>query len=128
VEGVRFYSLQKGAGAEQAKNPPAGMTLVDWTDRLNSMADSAALIQNLDLVITVDTAVAHLAGALGKPVWMLVQFMPDWRWMLGREDTPWYPTMRLFRQKGVKDWSGALTEMESELRRVAASFPDGATT
>lgn len=98
-----FFSLQKGNGAEQAAASPLPRW-VDVTDELFDMADTAALIANLDLVITVDTAVAHLAGAMGRPVWTLVQFNPDWRWLLDRDDSPWYPTMRLFRQTSPGDW------------------------
>jgi hypothetical protein len=99
VTGMSFHSLQTGAASIQARmpgrsNPP----VTDFTDRLTDFAETAALIANLDLVITVDTAVAHLTGAMGKPVWVLLPFVPDWRWMLNREDNPWYPTMRLFRQ------------------------------
>ena len=104
VQGVDFYSLQKGASARQAKAAPGGMNLIDWTEELSDFADTAALVANLDLVITVDTAVAHLAGAMAKPVWVLVPFMPDWRWPLGREDSPWYPTARLFRQQATGRW------------------------
>jgi tetratricopeptide (TPR) repeat protein len=115
----RFYSLQTGPAAEQAKSPPAGMELVDWTDRLTDWAQMAALIECLDLVITVDTAVAHLAGAMGKPVWVLLAFLPDWRWMLEREDSPWYPTMRLFRQKTREDWSAPIGRVADELKRFS---------
>jgi tetratricopeptide (TPR) repeat protein len=115
--GVCFFSLQKGDAAAQAKTPPPGMELIDWTEELNDFADTAALIANLDLVIAVDTAVAHLAGAMGKPVWLLVPFPPDWRWLLDRADSPWYPTMRLFRQETPGDW-------DSVIRRVAAELSE----
>jgi ADP-heptose:LPS heptosyltransferase len=75
------------------------------------------LIQNLDLIISVDTAVAHLAGALGKQVWTLLPFAPDWRWLLDREDTPWYPTMRLFRQPALKDWASVIAEVAMRLEK-----------
>jgi Flp pilus assembly protein TadD len=114
LQGVRFYSLQKGPGAEETM-PPAGLTLVDWTSGLNDLADTAALIANLNLVITCDTSVAHLAGALGIPVWVGLRFAPDWRWMLGRADSPWYPTMRLFRQPRPGDWTPVITAMTDEL-------------
>jgi tetratricopeptide (TPR) repeat protein len=104
VQGVAFYSLQKGEAAGQAKDSPGGMNLIDWTEALGDFADTAALVANLDLVISVDTAVVHLAGALGRPVWVLAPFMPDWRWLLEREDSPWYPTVRLFRQKTAGRW------------------------
>ena len=117
ARGVRFYSLQKGADAAQAATPPAGLTLVDWSAELRDLADTAALIANLDLVITCDTSVAHLAGALGAPVWVGLPFAPDWRWMLGRSDCPWYPTMRLFRQLRPGDWVNLMQNMAKELSR-----------
>jgi tetratricopeptide (TPR) repeat protein len=101
---VCVVSLQKGPPVAQVKNLPADVQLIDWTDELNDLADTAALITNLDLVIGVDTSVIHLAGALGKPVWLLLPKSPDFRWMLDREDSPWYPTMRIFRQKIRGDW------------------------
>ena len=115
VSGVRFFSLQKGEASIQAKTPPAGMELIDWTAELKDFADTAALIANLDLVITIDTAAVHLAGALGKPVWTLLPFIPDWRWMLEREDSPWYPTMRLFRQSIRGDWDGVIKRVAEAL-------------
>jgi len=115
---ARFYSLQKGPAAEQAKSPPAGMEVVDWTERLTDWAETAALITCLDLVITVDTAVAHLAGAMGKPVWVLLPFIPDWRWMLEREDSPWYPTMRLFRQPTRGDWRTPIQRIAADLQKL----------
>jgi hypothetical protein len=110
VPGARFFSLQKGEPARQAKSPPAGMELVDWTDQIADFADTAALISHFDVVIACDTAVAHLAGAMGRPVLLLLPFAPDWRWMLGRPDSPWYPTMRLFRQHRPRDWDSAMEE------------------
>jgi ADP-heptose:LPS heptosyltransferase len=83
---------------------------------LKDFADTAALIAELDLVVSVDTAVVHLAGALGKPVWVLIPFCPDWRWMLERADSPWYPTMRLFRQSAPNDWAPAFAAIEAALR------------
>jgi Flp pilus assembly protein TadD len=103
---VTLYSLQKGRAASHALPPE--MKLIDFTPELADFADTAALIENLDLVIAVDTAVAHLAGALGKPVWVLLPYNPDWRWMLEREDSPWYPTMRLFRQRNCGHWAGVI--------------------
>jgi Glycosyltransferase family 9 (heptosyltransferase) len=115
VPGVRFISLQKGKAAVEAKTPPAGMQLIDWTEDLQDFADSAALIANLDLVIAVDTAVVHLAGAMGKPVWTLLPFVSDWRWLLERDDSPWYPSMRLFRQPSSGDWDSVITRVVAAL-------------
>ena len=113
---VTFYSLQKGGTAEQIKNPPKGMKIIDYMGEINDFADTAAIIENLDLVISADTAVAHLAGALGKPVWTLISFVPIWRWMLNREDSPWYPTMRLFRQPSLGDWESVIAIITDRLR------------
>ncbi len=119
ARGVRFYSLQKGPAAKQAANPPSNMELIDLTAQLNDFAETAGLIENLDLVITVDTAVAHLAGAMGKPVWLLLSRVPAWRWMLDRSDSPWYPTMRLFRQPAMGDWNTPIAQAARALRELA---------
>jgi Flp pilus assembly protein TadD/ADP-heptose:LPS heptosyltransferase len=119
---VVFYSLQKGKAGHQAKNPPPGMSLIDHMDAVEDFADTAALIENLDMVISVDTAVAHLAGALGKPVWLLIPIFPDFRWMLERDDSPWYPTMRLFRQKSMGDWGSVIEDMRKELKIHAETY------
>ena len=118
VAGVSFVSLQKAGPAVQA--PPPGLELYDFTDELNDFADTAALIEALDLVISVDTAVAHLAGALAKPVWLLNRFDPDWRWLLDRDDSPWYPTLRQFRQPRYGDWESVIEQVVEALRRLAA--------
>jgi hypothetical protein len=117
IPGITFHSLQKGDAARQASTSPEGMKLIDRSAELSDFAETAALIANLDLVIAADTAAAHLAGALAKPVWVLLPFVPDWRWMLDRPDNPWYPTMRLFRQKSFGDW----TEV---IERVAQALDD----
>ena len=91
------------------------------THQFCDFADTASLIQSLDLVISVDTAVAHLAGALGKPVWLLSRFDACWRWMEDREDTPWYPTMRLFRQASPGDWAGVIGHAAQKLREFVVS-------
>jgi tetratricopeptide (TPR) repeat protein len=115
VDGVRFFSLQKGAEADQS--PPRGMDFANHTSEMTDFADAAAFIQNLDLVISVDTSIVHLAGALAKPVWVLIPRAPDFRWLLDREDSPWYPTMRLFRQPlGTDSWELPLTKMVAALR------------
>ncbi len=116
-----FYSLQKDEAAKETTTPPAGMRLVDLTSDIEDFADTAALIMNLDLVISIDTAVAHLAGALGKPVWMLLPAAGEWRWLLDRKDTPWYPTMRLFRQTAPGDWAGVMTAVVQELRTLLSA-------
>jgi ADP-heptose:LPS heptosyltransferase len=87
-------------------------------DEMEDFADTAALIANLDLVISVDTAVAHLAAGLGKPVWLLDRFDPCWRWLLGRRDSPWYPTLRIYRQPKPGDWDSVLAEVSEDLRRL----------
>jgi len=117
VRGVVFFSLQKGPAAAQAATPPPGMPWVDLSARLGSFADTAGLIDQLDLVIAVDTAVAHLAGAMGKPTWTLLPFASDFRWLTQRSDTPWYPAMRLFRQQRHGDWEGVMAEVAAALRQ-----------
>lgn len=119
IPGVRFYSLQRDEAALQAKRPPAGMRLEDLSGELRDFSDDAAVIANLDLVISVDTAVAHLAGAMGRPVWTLLKYAPDWRWLLLRDDSPWYPTMRLFRQEQQGDWQAPVAELSEALRLFA---------
>lgn len=119
IPGVAFVSLQKGPAAEQASAPPPGMALTDRSADLVDFSDTAALIAALDLVIAVDTSVAHLAGALGKPVWLLLPEMPDWRWLLGRTDSPWYPTARLFRQPVRGAWGPVIASVADELRQLA---------
>jgi len=118
VRGVTWYSLQKGEGASQAADPPEGVTLIDMTAELTDFTETAALMSHLDLVISVDTAVAHLAGAMGKPVWTLLPFVSDWRWLLNRDDSPWYPTMRLFRQKSPGDWHGTVACVVEALQNM----------
>lgn len=118
AEGVTFFSLQKGPAARQLSTLQ-GANIVDLDPQLSDLADTAAAINELDLVIAVDTAVAHLAGALGKPVWVLLPHVPDWRWMLAREDSPWYPTMRLFRQPAVTAWAPAIASVARELSALA---------
>ncbi|WP_332851424.1 tetratricopeptide repeat protein [Duganella sp. S19_KUP01_CR8] len=113
---VHFISLQKGQGEDEALNPPAGMPLYAAGPQLHDFADTAAVIANLDLVISVDTAVAHLAGALGKLCWVLLpDYRCDWRWLAGRSDTPWYPAMRLFRQSAAGDWVPVIDAVRREL-------------
>jgi ADP-heptose:LPS heptosyltransferase len=102
----------------RAADQPAlqASALCDLTAELADFADTAALIAALDLVIAVDTSVAHLAAALGKPVWLMLPFAPDFRWLLEREDSPWYPRMRLFRQQGLGDWDGVIAQLGAALQ------------
>jgi Flp pilus assembly protein TadD len=119
IRGVQLVSLQKGA----TKRP--SFPLLDRTDEIESFLDTAALVKNLDLVVTVDTSVAHLAGALGVPVWVAVPFAPDWRWLLDREDSPWYPTMWLVRQSGFDRWDDVFARMARELEsHVSAEYAE----
>lgn len=121
VEGISWFSLQKGPPATQVKNAPEGPSIVDHGIELQDFTDTAALIANLDLVISVDTSVAHLAGALGKQVWLLSRFDGCWRWLLDRDDSPWYPTMRIFRQTRPGDWEGVIEKVGIELRSIVHS-------
>jgi hypothetical protein len=121
VSGVSFVSLQKDGPAAEAADPPRGLMLHDFTADLHDYEDTAALIVNLDLVISVDTAVAHLAGALGKPVWLLNRFDTDWRWLLNRDDSPWYPTLRQFRQPRPGDWNNAVSAARNALQDLKAN-------
>ena len=114
IPGITFYSLQKGIHQEALKS--ANLPIIDLGDRLHNFADTAAAIAQLDLVISVDTAVAHLAGAMGKPVWILLSFAPDWRWLMDRTDSPWYPTARLFRQSRRQDWAGVCASVATALQ------------
>jgi len=115
VEGVHFVSLQRGKEEEEAKNPPEGMKVAEFTEQLTDFAQAAALVENLDLLITVDTAAAHLAGALGKEVWVMLPACPDFRWMLEREDSPWYPSMRLFRKSMSESWDDVAVRVGAKL-------------
>ena len=116
---AHFVSLQKGTGEEEALRPPAGMSLHAIGPQLGDFADTAAVIANLDLVISVDTAVAHLAGAMGKPCWLLLpDYRCDWRWMTGRDDSPWYPSMRLFRQPPGGGWAPVIAAVAAALAQA----------
>lgn len=119
VPGVRLISLQKYDGLEQLKDLPAGSVLEtlgeDFDSGPDAFLDSAAVLMQLDLLVTSDTAIAHLAGALGREAWVALRQVPDWRWMLGREDSPWYPTHRLFRQSAQGDWHGVFARMRAAL-------------
>ena len=122
---MEFYSLQKGALAELelaefAVNNTDGPRIISMTDELLDFSDTAALVANLDLVVAVDTAVAHLAAAMGKPVWILNRFDACWRWLLNRSDSPWYPTARLYRQPKPGEWDDVLRQMANDLRALVS--------
>jgi Flp pilus assembly protein TadD len=127
ARGVSFISLQKGPPASEVHAPPPGMTLFDFTDDLHDFTDTAALVETLDLVIGVDTAVAHLAAAMGKPVWLLNRFDTCWRWLMNRDDSPWYPTLRLFRQPAPGDWDSVTADIAAALQHAADLSQDRAT-
>ena len=111
ISEVQLYSLQKGEASKQLND----VGVINIADEIDDFADTAAIIENLDLIISVDTSVAHLAGAMGKPIWTLLTFMPDWRWLLERNDSPWYPSMKLFRQSKSGDWDFVFNDVCKEL-------------
>jgi ADP-heptose:LPS heptosyltransferase len=125
---VDFYSLQKGEPAaselaELIRRDWEGPQIVDFTSQLNDFSDTAALIENLDLVITVDTSTAHLAGALGKPVWILNRYDTCWRWLLNRTDSPWYLTARLYGQEKTGHWDDVMQRIRMDLDVFSAQHP-----
>jgi FkbM family methyltransferase len=113
--GIRFYALQKGPSAAEALTPPAGLDVIDLGPDLTDFGETAAVVSLLDLVISVDTSVAHLAGALGRSIWVLPWATHDWRWLLGREDSPWYPSVRLFRQETPNTWGPVVARVAAAL-------------
>jgi len=123
LENVSLYSLQQANGMDQLKYIPHDFSIKLFDEKFDkkngSFMDTAAVMKNLDLVITVDTSVCHIAGALGVPVWVVLPFVPDWRWLLDRSDTHWYPTMKLFRQKKLGDWELVMEEVYEELKLLA---------
>jgi hypothetical protein len=116
LQNVRYYGLQTGDAARQPI--PPGLKMTPLGDEFADFADTAALMMNLDLIISVDTAVSHLAGALGRPAWTLLTFAADWRYLLDRTDTPWYTTMRLYRQSTRGDWAGVLKAVREDLAHM----------
>ena len=121
IPDIAFYALQKGAAVREAEHAPDGMRLDILSPLLGDFADTAAAIMALDLVISVDTSVAHLAGALGKPVWILNAYAPDWRWLEKRSDSPWYPTAEIFRQDASRRWAPVVADVAAELRALATA-------
>ena len=122
MPGVTFYSLQLENEMSGSIDVRGSFGLVDHTAEIGDFCDTAALIAHLDLVISIDTGVAHLAGAMGKETWLLLPYAADWRWMLDREDSPWYPGMRLFRQERPGDWRGVIARLRSELQEKSVYF------
>ena len=117
---IEFYSLQKGQPGESeltelTRTNWDGPDIVNFTNELKDFSDTAALIDNLDLIVTVDTSTAHLAGALGKPVWILNRFDSCWRWLVDRTDSPWYPTAKLYRQEKADDWDHVVRQVSADL-------------
>jgi tetratricopeptide (TPR) repeat protein len=119
TEGVAFISLQKGPAAAQCAEWTGPAPLLNLDAEIQSFEDTAAILQNIDLSLSVDTSVAHLAGALGRTAWVMLPYAPDWRWLLDREDTPWYPSMRLFRQSNTRDWPGVIARVTETLKNPA---------
>lgn len=117
--GVQFFSIQKGLATPELAKLPKELPVYNIGDSFNDFADTAAAMANLDLIISVDTSVVHLAGALGRPTWTLLAKTPDWRWLNDREDSPWYPSMRLFRQQTRNDWPAVISKVASELAILA---------
>ena len=117
LENVVFFGLQKGSA------PECGLETIDLVGKSRDFLDTAAILLNLDLIVSVDTSVAHLAGALGRPVCTLLPFAPDWRWMLDRADSPWYPSMKLYRQARPKDWTETMQQLRAELEQLGAGSP-----
>jgi len=115
VRDAHFVCLQAGTSAAQGQDPPIGMELTDQMELVSDFADTAAIIDHLDVVISVDTSVAHLAGAMGKPVFLLDRYDNCWRWLHDRTDTPWYPSMKIFRQPRPGDWKSVMHRVASSL-------------
>ena len=123
--GFTWISLQKGEAAEQLQGLPDDVFVRDGSSQERDLAETAALVATLDLVVTTDTCIAHLAGAMGKPSWVLLPHLADWRWMQETETTPWYPTARLLRQRTPEDWAGVVERTIGELRGFAGARGDG---
>jgi ADP-heptose:LPS heptosyltransferase len=119
---ARFYSLQKDPRPEDKAQLAERSDVIDLTAHLTDFVETAALISHLDLVVTVDTSVAHLAAAIGRPTWILLPHTPDYRWLLDRDDSPWYPSVRLFRQDERRTYDSALARVREELGAVIAGF------
>ncbi|WP_415914316.1 glycosyltransferase family 9 protein [Paraburkholderia sp. J67] len=123
--GATFVSIQKGPASSQALDAPAGMRMVSLSDEIADFEDTAAILSVADLLISVDSSPVHLAGALGRPAWVLLPFVPDWRWLLGRDDTPWYSSVRLCRQRARGDWGGVIDTVAQDLTAWTAARQQG---
>ena len=127
LSGVRLISLQKNHGLDQLATLPHDMKIHAFGDDFDggpdAFVDTAGLMEHLDLIITSDTSIAHLAGALGRPTWVALRYVPEWRWLLDRSDSPWYPTLRLFRQEAPNDWNGVFRQMMTELTKLVPGTP-----
>ena len=122
VQGIDFYSLQKGDPAESElllRKDEVWPGLINCANLLKDFSDTAALIESLDLIISVDTSTAHLAGALGKPVWILNRYDSCWRWLRGQSDSPWYPTATIYQQSSPGDWEGVIEKVKIDLSLLA---------
>ena len=122
MDAIEYYSLQKGESAQSqlaqlSQSNQLPLALINWMDDAHDFSDTAALVEQLDLVIAVDTSTAHLAGAMGKPVWLLNRYDTCWRWGVSGEQSPWYPTMRIFRQTQMGDWQGVMQTVRKELEQ-----------
>ena len=122
IPDCEFYSLQVGERVSELRIIDKERSIVDLGEKFADFSDTASALSQLDLLISVDTSVAHLAGALAKPVWNLLPANPDWRWLLDREETPWYPTMRLFRQKELGQWDDVIEKIRLELANLSLTF------
>ncbi|OSQ35298.1 tetratricopeptide repeat protein [Thalassospira mesophila] len=118
MDGVTFLSVQKGDRANDATTPPPGMNLINLSPEISDFEDTAAIFTLIDLLVSVDSSPVHLAGALGLPTWVMLPFVPDWRWLLNRDDSPWYPTAKLFRQPSFGDWPAVVQNMARELAKL----------
>jgi tetratricopeptide (TPR) repeat protein len=121
IEGIRLFSLQKGAAARQMDEYAEIVSVTNVSKHFKDFTDTAAAIDNLNLIISVDTSVLHLSGAMGKPTWALLPYAPEWRWMLNRKDSPWYPSMRLFRQSNWNDWDSVFRSVIEELKMMVSN-------
>ncbi|MGD8763718.1 MAG: hypothetical protein PVG87_15520 [Desulfobacteraceae bacterium] len=125
---IQWYDLQKGPGAGGVYQIESPFKVDNLGEELGDFGDTAAVLENLDLLISVDTAVVHLAGAMGKTVWTLLPYAPDWRWQRNRDDSPWYPTMRLYRQPAIGDWASVFEKVADDLQRLVKKQPGEAIT